>query len=245
MLKNNYPKELGNATNITSTTEKENLSLMEKLKETFNFLSEEPLTISIKKEESSKEELFARILRIRVWGLKNKNFSWNVYSKDRELVHDLIVRRVVWNFDKDAKMLKKNRDENQIVLSEHFPSADIRNIYIPSTQTKKVIRLINQLDAEIGEGFILKKKRRTKGKWSESEILRLYDWGQIHCRWGADRKNKDVHKKIEKLVLELDKIMEKSGVNIYEMILNYHSEEPEKYSSENLLKIWEAQNGKG
>lgn len=226
MLKNRCPKELGNATNIIGETVKENLSLFEKLEKEFDFLSEEPLTVSIKKEEGSKVELFTRILRIRVWCGKYKN-SWNVYSKDREIFNDLIVRRVVWDLDKDAKFLKKYCDENQKVMSERFLSVDILNIYISSFQAKNVIRLINQLDTEIGEGFILKKKHRTKEKWREVEILRLYDWGQIHCIWGSDRKHKDVCKKIKKLVLGLDKVIKKSGESIFEMTLNYHSEEPE------------------
>ncbi|EOS41582.1 hypothetical protein FMM75_21285 [Lachnospiraceae bacterium MD335] len=234
------PKELGNAENIISKTTQEKFRVIKKLEKTFDFISEEPLTISLKKAESSKAELFTRILRIRIWLLENKNISWNVFSKDREIYQDLIIRKVVWNLDKDAKRLKKkNKDIDQKVLSEFIPSADIRNIYIPPSQAKHLIKLINQLDAEIAEGFILKKKCRSKRKWKKLEVLRLYNWGQIHCKWSPNRKNKDVQKKIRKLLLELDKFIEKFGQNIFEMTLNYYSEDSGK-----IIKIWEGQNEK-
>lgn len=243
MYINEQPMDLGNANVIIYKTVREKLLHMERTKKLFDFPSKEPEAITIKRNETSKKELFVRIIRVRAWHEKHKIFSWNIYSKERETYSDLIIRRVIWDLNKDAKLLKKYQS-NQTVLSEQWPSAEICNTYISMYESPNIIHKINNLDSEVEKGFVLNKNNNRSKEWHSLELLRLYDWGQIHFTWCLDNENEAVENKIKELVLELDLAIKKVDKNIFEMTLNYYEGDPKEYSSENLLNLWEENNVK-
>lgn len=228
MLKNNFPIGSGNVDVITTKTVRENIFQIKRLEDIFDFYSDEPSSITVKKEENNEKELFRCILRIRVWRSKHNNFAWSIYTKDKETFSSLIIRRVVWDLDKDTELFMRHFRENQAELSERWPSVEICNTYISTHQSEKVIHLINNLDAEIKEGFILKENNNPSWKYRDLELLRLYDKRQIHFTWSPTKENKGVQNKIKQLVLGLDLAIEEANENIFEMVLNY-SEDPEKY----------------
>lgn len=241
MLKNERPMDLGNVNVMNTKTVREKFTLNEIMEDIYNCLLKEPKSIGIKRDENSKKEVFVRIIRIHAGHQKNKNYSWNIYSREREAYSDLVIRRVIWDLDKDIKLLKEHKGK-RIPLTEWLPSAEICNIYIPPFEAEKIIHLIKKVDSEVEKGFILHKNKNQSKQWHDIELLRLYDWGQIHLNWCSDRKNKEVENRIKKLVKELDSAIKEGNENIFEMTLNYYDRDPREYSSENLLKLWEENN---
>ena len=218
MLKNECPKDLGNAVNIINKTVKKDwLYLRED--DIFDFLSEEPITISIKKDENGKEEVFCRVIRIRIWGKRCRNISWNLYAKDREKLDELVIRRVIWESGKDVKKSVKSNEERQRMPLNQLSPVKIHNLYLSSFQTRSIISQINNLDSKIKRGVILNECSNTQHKKRDIEILRLYDWGQMHCKWCSDKKNRNVYRKMKKLIQEINSAIENKNEYIYKMTL--------------------------
>ena len=236
MIRGDFPNGIGNVKSIKSERIKGHIFPIKRLEDLFDFFSEEPASIFVKKNENSERECFRRVLLIRVWRQKHYNFSWSIYSKERENFDSLIIRKVIWDLDKDTKLYQEIVREKQMEIPEYWPSIEIRNMYITQKQARKIVRLINKLDSEIKNGFVLRKKSNPVWEWRDLEILRSYKKGQIHFTWGSRRENTRVQNKIKKLVLELDISTQKMNTNIFEMVLNY-SRDPEAYKNEECMII--------
>lgn len=234
MTKSNFPNGVGNAKTVKSKRIKGHIFPIRRLEYLFDFFAEEPASIFVKENENSERECFHRILLIRVWRQKHYNFSWSIYSKERENFDSLVIRNVVWDLDRDTKLYQESVKEKQTRTLEYWPSVEIRNVYITQKQVRKIACLINKLDSEIKNGFVLQKKSNSVWKWRDLEILRSYNNGQIHFTWGSRKENKRVQNKIKKLVLELDISAQKMNTNIFEMVLNY-SKDPETYKNEECM----------
>ncbi|MBD5466352.1 MAG: hypothetical protein HDR22_11190 [Lachnospiraceae bacterium] len=230
MLKNKCPIDIGNAAIITNKIAIGTNFLMGRLENIFDFFSEEPFTIMVKEEENSIEEEYTCILRIRFWNRMQKSSSWSIYSKDRENLNNIIIRRVIWDLNKDKEIAKNGIRENRAEALESWPSIAICNKYIFSPWSNHVIDLINGLDLEIKNGLILYENSNQTWEWRDLEMLRLYDWGQVHLTWCTDRKNEDLEKRIKELIVGLDFTIERINEDIFSMTLNY-SVNPEEYKN--------------
>ena len=122
--------------------------------------------------------------------------------------------------------MEKNWEETL----EMWPSIDVCNMYISLQQSDDVIRLIQDFDMEIEEGFRLDNDNRQSEEWRELEIKRKFDWGQIHLIWGVEKRNDCVECKIKELVSKLDCIINGINENIFEMTLHY-TMNPEDYKN--------------
>jgi hypothetical protein len=244
MSKNRCPIDLGNAINIIHRRATGSPLTIMRYEELFDFFSEEPPSIAVKKDKKDKNNLFECILRIRVWRTKGKCISWSIYSEEREKFDSVIIRRVCWNLDKDTEFAKKRLKEKNKDLwkkrwketIEIWPTIEICNMYISLTQSDDIIRLLHNFDMEIEGGFKLNKDDRQSEEWRELEIRRKFDWGQIHLIWGEERKNEYIEYKIKELVSKLDLMVNEIDEKIFEMTLHY-TMDPEDYK--NLLKGYE------
>lgn len=235
-MENRCPIDLGNAVNIIHRLATGSPLTILRYEELFDFFSEEPPSIAIRKEKNDKNKLFEGILRIRIWRPKGECISWSIYSEEREKFDSIIIRRVRWDLDKDTefakkKLKEKNKDlwkKNWEEALEMWPSIDVCNMYISLQQSDDVIRLIQDFDMEIEEGFRLDNDNRQSEEWRELEIKRKFDWGQIHLIWGVEKRNDCVECKIKELVSKLDCIINGINENIFEMTLHY-TMNPEDY----------------
>ena len=234
MIKGSFPNGKGNAESIKSKRIKGHIFPIRRLEYLFDFLAEEPDSIFVKENENSERKCFRRILLIRVWRQKHHNFSWSIYSKEKEDFDSLIIRKVVWDLDRDTKMYQKIVKEKPTGIPENWPSVEIHNVYLEQANAKKINRLINKLDSEIENGFVLSKKSNPIWEWRDLEVIRLYKKRLIHFTWSPEKENKRVQNKIKKLLLELDLAQQKINKNIYEMILNY-SKNPKEYKEEECM----------
>ena len=228
MLKYECPIDIGNAAVVTNNIAIENIFVMEKLEEFFDFFSEEPVAIKVKEKINSENEEYICILRIRIWNQMGKSSSWSIYSRDREVSDKLIIRRVVWDIDADETWVRSNIKENRELILKKWPSIEIRNVYLQASQNYTIIHLINNLDLEIENGFVLHHNENPAWEWRDLEMLRLYNWGQIHFTWCASKKNEVVEKKIRELISGLDFSIRKDNEQIYQMNF-YYSVDPEEY----------------
>lgn len=223
MISDQFPINNGNATVISEKVVSKTKIVMKRFENMFDYFSEEPVSIMAKEKENSAEYEYTCILRIRIWNNREQSHSWSIYSRDREELNSLIIRKVTWDLDKDMKYVKKNIKENRDVVLSAFPSIAICNKYILSSQSNQVIRRIKSLDEAIGKGFLLSDNKNPKWEWRDLEVLRLYDWGQIHITWCTEKKNEKVEEKIKKLIMELNTVIEKCDENITSMTINYDS----------------------
>lgn len=247
MIGNRIPVEISNTENFNRKALPESKITMVRLEDTFNFLSEGPTLITVKEKEESKAKVYICILRVRfwqqaIWEHMQRSCSWSIYSSNREKLDNIILHRVVWDTKKDEEIIKKNivwdLKKGEEILKKNIeahqkmdmllPSIDICDQYIASSQAAPIIQLVHDLDTEIGNGFILYQNDVERGEWNDLELLRLYDWGQVHMTWCPEKKNECVEQSIKKLVSGLNTYIEQENTNIYSMCLNYN-ETPERY----------------
>lgn len=228
MIKNSKPQNYGNANFIVEQKQLECKLTMLKYENTFDFYSEEPSSILIKKENNNEEWIGTSILRIRIWNRKNQSCSWSVYANDRHEFNRIVIRKVVWDMDKDienAKVYAKKDKKELLIL---WPFITTFNKFIFTSEAENVIEMIKNFDSTIEKGIILYENKNPTWEWRDIEVLRLYDWGQVHAIWNTNKKNEEIEEKIKKLISIFNLFIEKTYDNVHSMSLNY-SINPEEY----------------
>ncbi len=221
MLENTYPGDSGNAAILTNKVARGSVFVMLRWEDTFDYFSEEPFSITVKEKENSSEEEYIRILRIRIWNQRKRCVSWSVYSEERENLDKLVIRRVKWDMRKDEEWLTKQVKENRAAALKRQPTMEICNKFLLSNQSDSILRLIDSLDSKIENGFSLHEGSNSTWEWRDIEMLRLYDWGQVHLTWCPAKRNEEVERKMKELAAGMDHAIEKADENIFEMNLNY------------------------
>lgn len=193
---------------------------MIKYENIFDFFSTEPVSISIQKKKEKKQIKYSEIFRIRKWEM-DKCVSWNIYSKDREKLDGIVLRKVVWNKKSDKDDFKRaasERNENEKLNC--FPSIESENVYVSNKQSAYIYKIMNEID-KILENGIKFNKDIVDLSHSDTEILRLYDWGQIHLTWGEWRTPKLLEKRIHSFFEIFDEIQKNNTKKIFLMKFNY------------------------
>lgn len=224
--------EFGNANVIIQKSIPAIKLAMIRLEDIFDFYSEEPNFITIKKSNNSSNFTYEQILRIRIWRIKGESYSWCIYATDRQQFKSIIIRKVTWNMEDDKKEIKNYAKSNREKIYSAWPTITIYNNYINSSNSNEIINIINELDLLIKRGIILHDNTNSTWEWRELELRRLYDWGKIESVWCANKQNKAIEKKVKILVSKLDFMLNNKEIlnNIYSMVLNY-SILPEKYKN--------------
>lgn len=197
--------------------------------EIFEFYSTEPLSISIKLDSKSESFDSEEIFRMRKWK-SDVAYSYQIYSREREWEEDdsvdLIVRKVKWNIEKDTQYVRQANGEPSVL--DRWPSIDIQNIYLCHESIEEIMNEITELDGLIENGISLTNVSDPSWSYRDLEIMRLYDWGQIHATWSPSKENRIIEDKLDCMVCVLDNIMNSPHDNIEQMSLRY-SVLPETY----------------
>ena len=125
MLNDKCPVETGNATEIKCKMTSKIRIVMLRLEDIFDCFSDEPRSIVVQKEKNGGKEGYECVLQIRIWNCKKKCYSWGIYSAEREVPGDLVIRRVIWNLDEDEGELRENIREKRQEMLKMWPSIDI------------------------------------------------------------------------------------------------------------------------
>lgn len=223
-----YPVNSGNAENII-----ENICLpcslvMIRYEELFDYYAEEPCSLTIQKKAGCKDEKFYCVFRVRTWNDRNGSNAWTIYSKDRKDFNNIILRKVYWDMEEDKKYAKDHVKDDRIQVLHAWPRISTYNQYCKKKYTDKLRRNMQKLDKIMENGFLLYETDKEKEQWREIEILRRYDWGQVHFTWDRSMRNAAVIKRIRKLIREIECLLKKPMDDVYSMSLNY-SVTPETY----------------
>lgn len=193
---------------------------MLKYENTFDFYSEEPISISIQTDNGIDDEVFEPILRIREWG-KDECLAWSIYSREREKISDIIVRKVIWYKKEDRNEFIKDNERSYNEKLNDWPSIQCNNVYIYEQDTKKLDTIIREVDKYIQKGIGVNDAKMRNEKSKDMEFLRLYDWGQLHFTWTLCQEVEEIEKVLKRVCAEMDAILINYSNNIFSMRLNY------------------------
>lgn len=193
---------------------------MIKFENTFNFYSEEPISISVQTDKYVDDEVFEPIIRIREWGA-DKCSAWSIYSKERERISNIIVRKVVWNKVADRNEFIKGDERSYNEKLNDWPSIQCDNVYICESNTRNLDMIIREIDQYLQRGIGIDSAKMNNEKSKDMEFLRLYNWGQIHFTWALCKEVEEIEKKIKIICTEMDTFLIDYPDNIVSMKLNY------------------------
>ena len=111
-----------------------------------------------------------------------------------------------------------------------WPQISTYNKYCKKKNTDKLRKTMQKLDEIMENGFLLHETDKAGEQWREIEILRRYDWGQVHFTWDTSMRNEAVIKRTLKLIREIEYLLKKHMDDVYYMSLNY-SITPETYKT--------------
>lgn len=194
------PLEKGNAKNIEIVCLPMIKLAMLYYEEVYNFYSEEPIYINAKfNENDEKYTAYEQIFRFRYWNQNDKACSWIIYSEEREFKTKqyrqtgLIIRNVCWDKQYDIKKIKMSKGNRSLIFNS-WPQTTAVNYMIRDNKVDEIVKTLQIIDETIGNGFILEinDNKNCEKEWDETEVLRLFDWGQIHNTWSSFKTNRDV-----------------------------------------------------
>lgn len=113
MSENKFVTEKCNAANVEQTNILETKLVIKRMESIFDYYLEEPVSVTVKQNKNSMAEKYFCIFRVRIWNSKSKCFSWSIYSAERECLHSLVVRRVIWDLERDTKTVQENIHEDR------------------------------------------------------------------------------------------------------------------------------------
>lgn len=218
----------GNMRDIYNKTVSATKIPMKRYENFFDYISEEPISISVKISAREKEIICIPILRIRRWNNEGKCIAWIIYADERENYKNIILRKVVWNMEKDKKYMRKYIKERREEILKAWPTLYTENKYLWNLELLQLKDTLINLDEIIKNGFTFHDRENVIFKWSDMELLRLYDWGQIHNTWCSIKCNESVELAIDVLINKIEDILEQQTDDIDSMCMNYGIL-PEKY----------------
>lgn len=208
---------------------------MWKYEDVFDYLSGEPVAIKVQDEEQNEAETYERIFRLRMWNREKSSVSWSMYSDDREEIKRIIIRKVLWDMESDMKKMPRLRNESEEVLNE-LPSITTYNFFMPLKADSLIIELLSGLDALLEQGIALSNGNSSGRQWRDMELLRLYNWGQIHLTWCPYKTNTPVEAKLFEMMEEMERLINMEKEDIYSMDFIYELT-PEKYLKDYYYKL--------
>ncbi len=222
------PEEKGNAENIKEVCCPTLPLILVRYESISEYYSQEPLLINIRPTELDDFITFEQVLRLRIWVPNEKINSWCIYSKEREwevtrkLAKGIIIRHVVWDRKNDMAKAKENIENRQSLLN-NWPTIKINNFYITPEISLELANDLKELDKFLVKGIKLRRRKsgEDKPEWGDFEILRLFDWGQVHATWGPTISNSNIEDYVKNLDKKLELYLSASHVTIYQMDLDY------------------------
>lgn len=234
-MRNTIPENQGNTSKIVERESLITTFPMIKYESIFDFYSEEPISISVQREQEGEIVSYEQIIRVRKWGTNGQCLSWSIYSTERESMGDIVIRKVVWEMEQDKIFVKKNIREKKRELLTNWPSIICQTHYVCSAYSGDIARSVIELDNVIEEGILLEKNPIPNWEWRDLEVKRLYDWGQVHNTWSTHRKNQVVEDSVHSLLMAIENYLNKNDEEVEAIYLNY-SIMPLEYKKSDSIK---------
>lgn len=189
----------------------------------FDTLSEEPNTMSLTEKTSGSSVLLESIFRLRIWRQKGFTISLSLYADDREAPGHMVLRSVSWDMDRDIRDIVSAESRAQILNS--WPGLEIRNMALQAQERQRVFSVLQRLDLHISGGITFDEADTPLFEWRDMELMRRYDWGQVHAVWNPTRRNTVVEEQVNSLLELLSDLERETGsIGEYELKLNYRAD---------------------
>lgn len=189
----------------------------------FDTLSEEPNTMSLTEKTSGSSVLLESIFRLRIWRRKGFTISLSLYADDKEAPGHMVLRSVSWDMDRDIRDIVSAESRAQILNS--WPELEIKNRILQRKDRERVFSAMQKLDSLISGGITFAETDNPQFNWRDKELMRRYDWGQLHAVWNPTRRNASLENMIGLLSELLSDIEIGAGsAEEYELKLNYRAD---------------------
>jgi hypothetical protein len=153
------------------------------------FFADEPYLIHINPEKDTEKITCEKILSLYIDVPNRYMMTYNIFSNEREdFSHDwyTVLRKVIWDKENDQGQIKNNPDHRDVYLNA-WPNISIKNVVMTKNDVLKEV--IDDLDRIIENGIILSPRKDEYPFWKDIAVMRKYNWGQVHNRWGASHQN--------------------------------------------------------
>lgn len=225
---NTKPVETGNSKIINEITSSILPLTLLRYESIAEFYTEEPMQIFVKLSENDEVTVLEQVFRLRMWITNTKIFSWSIYCNEREFSNTdssgLVLRHAVWDRWFDTKRMKEASKTDNEKLLNSWPSIKLRNIYFSRHNITSLSKLVSKVDSLVSNGIVLKKRKADSSQpvWKDLEIMRRYDWGQVHSTWSPFMENHTIEKNLFSLCEEFEKQINLGNDSIYKMSLDYN-----------------------
>jgi len=189
----------------------------------FNCYSEEPYNISIKIRKNSKPQIYEQVMRIRKWIPNTCAYAWYIYSMDREWGNqNVIIRRVIWDLQYDANVLKQSHESKRKELLLSWPTIKSESLFFRQEMVSGLIKSLFDFDKIINNGILLSNRPDPERcSFSDLELMRRFDWGELRAIWNFRKYNQIIEERIKLIEEELTLYFEKNVPKIFQMDFDY------------------------
>lgn len=228
-MENIYTNNLTNALIINTISSPVIKLSMIRYEILFDFLSEEPNVIAVKKKNKNIVCL-EQIFRTRKWGNNTSSSSLSIYSSEREwefynqkcknLENGIVIREVNWDMKSDVDKIRNCSKMEKSKLLQAWPKIDTKNYWIKRSDCSKLIKNLIDFDHIIKHN-VLTNRKDTSVNWNNIEIKRLFNWGSIHNIWSPQKENFEIERQIAKIKKCAEDMIKKIDYSIYSMDLDF------------------------
>jgi len=202
-----------------------------------DFCSEQLAGILVQKTEHESKVYCEPIQKFIVDMANGDLLVYSIYSDQREGFDEsacFVIRKLLWKKKKDIDWLQKYPQKRQDALLS-WPTIETKNRVIYYSGAERITRLLQQTDELTKYGIVLNERSPNNAPYwrnmRDIELMRRYEWGEIHYTWGMSMQNAEVEKhiysSIETLDIELSEISEE--INKMELDYIFPIEEFKKY----------------
>lgn len=191
----------------------------------------QPRYIDVKKRGQNEFISFEEVVRFRIWVPNKSVYSWSIYSEEREfeidpentaLTQDIVIRHGFWDRYADASLLVAQKKSGQ--GGPEWPNLKLHNTYVANYKAAVLGKYLKALDASVRQGICLKPRGKSKKtEWGDFEVMRLFNWGQVHAIWATPvKKNREIEGVFLEIEKELNNIISQPDLDfVEEMRLEY------------------------
>lgn len=225
--KTKKPVEIGNAQILNEVSTAIHPLILLRYEAIAEFYTQEPIQVRIKLSKNNDINIFEQVFRIRIWIPNTRIASWCIYSQTRDLSdtdnHGVVLRNVVWERGYDAERVKGASKADKEILLNNWPSIKIQNIYLNRGSISSLLEEVFKMDLVLTKGITLDKRKEDEKRpeWADLEVMRLFDWGQVHSTWSQFMKSTRIENHILVVQEQFQKHIGLEVDDIYQIDFDY------------------------
>lgn len=187
----------------------------------FDVYSEEPENIVVRLKQNEEAESLEQIFRFRKWFPNQCAYGWYIYAGDRETLSDtMIIRHVYWNKQEDIDNIHHIRKSTSDGSLSKWPNIKAQSICTKQTELADIIGYLSEIDRILTDGLRFDGVRSSSCEFSDIEVVRRLDWGEIRGTWGPERFQPQVESLLQNMESSFKDAFARSYAPVYQMIFD-------------------------